>query len=212
MHRRWRRRANGDDVQGPLPPDTAFLPPRRQATDAFVCMYHDQGLIPLKALAFDTAVNVTLGLPIIRTSVDHGTALDIAWTGRAKRAAWFKPSCWPRRSGGRQSGPPGSGGNPRHPPHPRGGFSVVRQGSGGERALPPPGRRSSISTVSLRPQPPRRLVNESCQRDHNCTLPPLPQPAAAGGRRGERNGEDLVLDLADKTRSPSRQAGLGAQG
>lgn len=77
-------RQQGIDVEGPLPPDTAFLPARRQATDAFVCMYHDQGLIPLKALAFDTAVNVTLGLPIIRTSVDHGTALDIAWTGRAQ--------------------------------------------------------------------------------------------------------------------------------
>ncbi|MCU0981362.1 MAG: 4-hydroxythreonine-4-phosphate dehydrogenase PdxA [Pirellulaceae bacterium] len=75
------------DVQGPLPPDTAFLPPRRQITDAFVCMYHDQGLIPLKALAFDTAVNVTLGLPIVRTSVDHGTALDIAWTGRAQASS-----------------------------------------------------------------------------------------------------------------------------
>lgn len=80
-------RQRGFDVQGPLPPDTAFLPPRRQATDAFVCMYHDQGLIPLKALAFDTAVNVTLGLPIIRTSVDHGTALDIAWTGRAQASS-----------------------------------------------------------------------------------------------------------------------------
>lgn len=73
----------GIDVRGPLPPDTAFLPQHRQAADAFVCMYHDQGLIPLKALAFDTAVNVTLGLPIVRTSVDHGTALDIAWSGRA---------------------------------------------------------------------------------------------------------------------------------
>jgi 4-hydroxythreonine-4-phosphate dehydrogenase len=76
-------RRRGIDVRGPLPPDTAFLPQHRQATDAFVCMYHDQGLIPLKALAFDTAVNVTLGLPIVRTSVDHGTALDIAWSGRA---------------------------------------------------------------------------------------------------------------------------------
>ncbi len=77
-------RQRGIDVEGPLPPDTAFVPARRRGTDAFVCMYHDQGLIPLKALAFDTAVNVTLGLPIIRTSVDHGTALDIAWTGRAQ--------------------------------------------------------------------------------------------------------------------------------
>jgi 4-hydroxythreonine-4-phosphate dehydrogenase len=50
-------------------------------------MYHDQGLIPLKALAFDTAINVTLGLPIVRTSVDHGTALDIAWQGKAKSSS-----------------------------------------------------------------------------------------------------------------------------
>jgi 4-hydroxythreonine-4-phosphate dehydrogenase len=70
-------------VRGPLPPDTAFTPANRQATDVYVCMYHDQGLIPLKALAFDEAVNVTLGLPIIRTSVDHGTALDLAWQGTA---------------------------------------------------------------------------------------------------------------------------------
>lgn len=76
-------RAAGIDVSGPLPPDTAFLPKYRAACDAYVCMYHDQGLIPLKALAFEDAVNVTLGLPIVRTSVDHGTAFDIAWTGVA---------------------------------------------------------------------------------------------------------------------------------
>jgi len=76
-------RAMGIDVQGPLPPDTAFLPKYRAACDAYVCMYHDQGLIPLKALAFEEAVNVTLGLPIVRTSVDHGTAFDIAWQGVA---------------------------------------------------------------------------------------------------------------------------------
>ena len=70
-------------VEGPVPPDTAFIPERRERTDAYICMYHDQGLIPLKALAFDSAVNVTLGLPIVRTSVDHGTALDIAWQGQA---------------------------------------------------------------------------------------------------------------------------------
>ena len=73
----------GIDVVGPLSPDTAFVPARRQQTDVYVCMYHDQGLIPLKALAFDDAVNVTLGLPLVRTSVDHGTAMDIAWQGRA---------------------------------------------------------------------------------------------------------------------------------
>ena len=76
-------RAKGITVEGPIPPDTAFLPAKRRSTDAFVCMYHDQGHIPLKALAFDTAVNTTLGLPIIRTSVDHGTACDIAWQGKA---------------------------------------------------------------------------------------------------------------------------------
>jgi 4-hydroxythreonine-4-phosphate dehydrogenase len=75
--------AMGIDVRGPLPPDTAFLPKYRAECDAYICMYHDQGLIPLKALAFEDAVNVTLGLPIVRTSVDHGTAFDIAWHGIA---------------------------------------------------------------------------------------------------------------------------------
>jgi len=82
-------RTRGHDVEGPLPPDTAFLPWKRKATDAFVCMYHDQGHIPVKALAFDSAVNTTLGLPIIRTSVDHGTALDIAWQGKADASSLF---------------------------------------------------------------------------------------------------------------------------
>lgn len=77
-------RVRGISIEGPLPPDTAFIPAKRHNTDAFICMYHDQGHIPLKALAFDTAVNTTLGLPIIRTSVDHGTACDIAWQGKAK--------------------------------------------------------------------------------------------------------------------------------
>ena len=63
---------------------TAFVPNRRAKTDGYICMYHDQGLIPLKTLAFDFAVNITLGIPIIRTSVDHGTACDIAWKGIAK--------------------------------------------------------------------------------------------------------------------------------
>jgi 4-hydroxythreonine-4-phosphate dehydrogenase len=76
-------RALGLQIEGPIPPDTAFLPGRRKRTDAFICMYHDQGHIPLKALAFDSAINTTLGLPVIRTSVDHGTAFDIAWQGKA---------------------------------------------------------------------------------------------------------------------------------
>lgn len=77
--------ARGLDISvvGPLAPDTAFIQANRDRLDAFVCMYHDQGLIPLKLLAFDSAVNVTLGLSITRTSVDHGTALDIAWKGLA---------------------------------------------------------------------------------------------------------------------------------
>ena len=82
-------RDEGIDVEGPLPPDTAFLPGRLQQTDCHICMYHDQGLIPFKALAFESGVNVTLGLPAIRTSVDHGTALDIAWQGTADPTSMF---------------------------------------------------------------------------------------------------------------------------
>ncbi len=83
-------REKGIDIEGPLPPDTAFLSWRRDQTDGFICMYHDQGHIPLKALAFDEAINITLGLPIIRTSVDHGTALDIAWQGKANPNSLFE--------------------------------------------------------------------------------------------------------------------------
>ena len=63
-------------IEGPLPSDTLFSPIMRSRFDAIVCCYHDQGLIPLKALNFGEAVNITLGLPFVRTSVDHGTALD----------------------------------------------------------------------------------------------------------------------------------------
>jgi 4-hydroxythreonine-4-phosphate dehydrogenase len=75
-------RAAGGDIRGPLPADTAFLPPVLADTDVVLAMYHDQGLPVLKHLGFGRAVNVTLDLPIIRTSVDHGTALDLAGTGR----------------------------------------------------------------------------------------------------------------------------------
>ena len=71
------------DVQGPLPPDTVFFHAMKNKYDAVVCMYHDQGLIPFKLIHFADGVNITLGLPIIRTSVDHGTAYDIAWQGKA---------------------------------------------------------------------------------------------------------------------------------
>jgi 4-hydroxythreonine-4-phosphate dehydrogenase len=78
-----RLRSGGATVLGPLPADTMFHPEARAQYDAAICMYHDQALVPLKALAFWTGVNVTLGLPIVRTSPDHGTAFDIAGTGRA---------------------------------------------------------------------------------------------------------------------------------
>ncbi len=76
-------RGTGCTVLGPLPADTLFHEEARARYDAALCMYHDQALIPLKTLAFWEGVNVTLGLPIVRTSPDHGTALDIAGTGRA---------------------------------------------------------------------------------------------------------------------------------
>jgi 4-hydroxythreonine-4-phosphate dehydrogenase len=76
-------RGEGMLVDGPLSADTAFLPAKRALYDAYLAMYHDQGLPVLKALGFGDAVNVTLGLPFIRTSVDHGTALDLAGTGKA---------------------------------------------------------------------------------------------------------------------------------
>jgi 4-hydroxythreonine-4-phosphate dehydrogenase len=76
-------RAESIDARGPLPADTLFHDAAREKYDCAICMYHDQALIPIKTLAFDSAVNVTLGLPFIRTSPDHGTAFDIAGTGRA---------------------------------------------------------------------------------------------------------------------------------
>jgi 4-hydroxythreonine-4-phosphate dehydrogenase len=80
-------RAEGMRLDGPMPADTAFLPAKRAQYDAYLAMYHDQGLPVLKALGFGDAVNVTLGLPFVRTSVDHGTALDLAGTGRADPAS-----------------------------------------------------------------------------------------------------------------------------
>ena len=78
-----RLQARGLRLTGPVPADTAFLPERLANHDAVLAMYHDQGLPVLKRAAFGAGVNVTLGLPIVRTSVDHGTALDLAGTGRA---------------------------------------------------------------------------------------------------------------------------------
>jgi 4-hydroxythreonine-4-phosphate dehydrogenase len=80
-------RAQGIDAQGPHAPDTVFMRARKGEFDAVVAMYHDQGLIPVKYLGVEKGVNVTLGLPFVRTSPDHGTAFDIAGTGRADAAS-----------------------------------------------------------------------------------------------------------------------------
>ena len=93
-------REEGIDASGPHPADTVF----HQAVhggryDAIVCMYHDQGHGPMKLMAFDTGVNVSVGLPIVRTSVDHGTAFDIAWTGRAFLDSLLHAIDWARRLG-----------------------------------------------------------------------------------------------------------------
>ena len=79
-----RLRADGIDAFGPLPADTMFHAAARETYDVAICMYHDQALIPAKALGFDDGVNVTLGLPFIRTSPDHGTAFSLAGTGKAR--------------------------------------------------------------------------------------------------------------------------------
>ena len=82
-----RLKALGIDVRGPASPDTMFHPAARATYDAALCMYHDQALIPIKTIDFSGGVNVTVGLPFVRTSPDHGTALDIAGTGRADPAS-----------------------------------------------------------------------------------------------------------------------------
>jgi 4-hydroxythreonine-4-phosphate dehydrogenase len=100
--------AIGITVSGPHPPDTIFYQASRGAYDAVVAMYHDQGLGPFKMIHFDDGVNTTLGLPIVRTSVDHGTAYDIAGSGKASPASmvaaismaadqvrWVKRNCSP---------------------------------------------------------------------------------------------------------------------
>ncbi|MGL5632503.1 MAG: 4-hydroxythreonine-4-phosphate dehydrogenase PdxA [Azovibrio sp.] len=83
-------RAEGINLIGPLPADTLFTPPILAQGDAVLAMYHDQGLAPLKYATFGHGINITLGLPIIRTSVDHGTALDLAGTGTAKPGSLFE--------------------------------------------------------------------------------------------------------------------------
>jgi 4-hydroxythreonine-4-phosphate dehydrogenase len=91
-------RAAGIDATGPHPADTVFHQAvHRKRFDAIVCMYHDQGHTPMKLLAFESGVNVTVGLPIVRTSVDHGTAFDIAWQGVAFTGSLDHALSWARR-------------------------------------------------------------------------------------------------------------------
>jgi len=97
-----RARSEGIDATGPWAPDTVFMrarhtPARPGEFDAVVAMYHDQGLIPVKYLGVDKGVNVTLGLPLVRTSPDHGTAFDIAGTGKADPASLIEAVRWARR-------------------------------------------------------------------------------------------------------------------
>ena len=101
-----RLRAEGIDVRGPLPADTLFHAAARAGYDAALAMYHDQALIPIKTLAFDHAVNVTLGLPFVRTSPDHGTAFDIAGSGRADPSSLIAALALAARLSSRSQPPP----------------------------------------------------------------------------------------------------------
>ena len=82
-----RARQEGWNVEGPIPPDAAFMPQAIEKYDGHVTLYHDQGAIPFKMISLHDGVNVTMGLPIVRTSVDHGTAYDIAWQGKANESS-----------------------------------------------------------------------------------------------------------------------------
>ena len=93
-------RSDGIEASGPYPADTIFLRAANGEFDLVVAQYHDQGLIPVKLVAFDQAVNVSLGLPIQRTSVDHGTAFDIAWSGTASAASLLAAIAYARRISG----------------------------------------------------------------------------------------------------------------
>lgn len=95
-------RARGWEIFGPEAPDTVFFRALRGNFDAVVCMYHDQGHIPMKLLDFEGGVNITLGLKIIRTSVDHGTAFDIAWKGKASTRSFIAAYDYARKMAGEQ--------------------------------------------------------------------------------------------------------------
>jgi 4-hydroxythreonine-4-phosphate dehydrogenase len=91
-------RALGMAVQGPFAPDTVFMRARRGEFDVVLAMYHDQGLIPVKYLGVEQGVNVTLGLPLVRTSPDHGTAFDLAGTGRADPSSLLQAISWAKKA------------------------------------------------------------------------------------------------------------------
>ena len=78
------------DIKGPIPADTAFTKKNIDMCDAFLAMYHDQGLAPFKAISFGRGINITLGLPFVRTSVDHGTAFDIVGTDKVDPSSFFE--------------------------------------------------------------------------------------------------------------------------
>ncbi len=101
-----RLRAEGYDITGPLSADTMFHPAARARYDAALCMYHDQALIPIKTLAFDRGVNVTLGLPFVRTSPDHGTAFDIAGSGLASAVSFVEALLLARKLADRRPSSP----------------------------------------------------------------------------------------------------------
>lgn len=121
-----RARARGILAEGPLVPDAVFTGNMRRKFDAIVTLYHDQGHIPFKMLAFDTGVNTTLGLPIIRTSVDHGTAFDIAWQGKADPTSLYSAvAVAARLAGTGEEASEGRAGRNGHRPLKRGRKKVV---------------------------------------------------------------------------------------
>ncbi len=129
-------RSGGLDVHGPIAPDTVFMRARRGEFDAVVAMYHDQGLIPVKYLGVEQGVNVTLGLPLVRTSPDHGTAFDIAGTGRADASSLVAALRMARRLAGCADG--GSAGTSD-----RGSAGTADRGSAGTSDRGPAGTPNS---------------------------------------------------------------------
>lgn len=109
-------RAQGMHLLGPLPADTAFVPAQRERYDAVLAMYHDQALPVLKSEAFDRTVNLTLGLPFIRTSVDHGTALDLAGSGKADPSSLIAAAKMALDLAARSATRPSTGADPQAAP------------------------------------------------------------------------------------------------